>query len=260
MAKLPVLQNLFLTRQGTKIPPVNCTSSDDVAVLTEVLTQPVTGTDPKDPSQPITVGGFSFQVKYDQLKVCVVLHAGPMWTQNAQQICTIEDAVTAPQLQGIARINCVTLGKATTVDTNNPAGRVLATIEVRPQPEAYSQIRPNQDNGQAVQVSNELCKLTDLQGHAIPIFSCDDAAVTVRFLEGDVEPDCAVNALDTQAVAFRHGASKGSIIYNDRYNLEPSGTQADQDIDISDVQFVYGRFGSTCGEAHPPQDPVNPLS
>jgi hypothetical protein len=145
------------------------------------------------------------------------------------------------------------------VDTSTPQGRVLATIEVRPQPELYSQAKPNQDNGQAVQISNEGCKLTDLQGHAIAIASCDDAAVTVRYLEGDVEPDCQVNALDTQAIAFRRGADKGSLIYNDRFNLEPSGTQADQDIDISDLQFVYGRFGSTCGAAHPPQDPVNPL-
>jgi hypothetical protein len=188
----------------------------------------------------------------------VTLQPGPAWNQHPQQVCTVEDAATAPTLQGVARINCVTLGKATVVDTVDPAGRVLAFIEVRPQPEEYSQIKPNQDNGNAVQINNELCKLTDLQGHAIPVFSCEDADVTIRFLEGDVEPDCQVNALDTQSVAFRWGATKGGLVYNDRFNLEPSGTQADQDIDVSDLQFVYGRFGSTCASPWPAQGPVNP--
>jgi len=254
--KLPPLQNLFLTRQGTKIPPVRCVDSTNAAILAESINVTVTGADPKDLSQPQRLGGFSFQVKYDPLKVCVVLRPGPAWSAHPQQVCTIIDAVTSPTTQGVARMTCVTLGKATVVDTSTAAGRALALIEVRPQPEAYSQIRANQDNGQVVQLNNEACKLTDLQGHAIPILSCEDADVTIRFLEGDVEPDCQVNTLDTQAIAFRWGATKGSQIYNDRFNLEPSGTQADQDIDINDLQFVYGRFGSTCASPWPVQVPV----
>jgi len=255
MQKLPALQNLFLTRQGSKIPPSRCLDGTDAAVLTESISLPVTGPDPKDPAQPRRLGGFSFQVKYDPLKICVTLRPGAAWT-NSGQVCTVQDSATAPALQGVARINCVTLGKATTVDTSTAAGRALALIEVRPQPEAYSQIRPDQDNGQVVLLSNEACKLTDLQGHAIAVFACDDAHVTVRFLEGDVEPDCTVNTLDTQAIAFRWGARKGSLVYGDRFNLEPSGTQRDQDIDVNDLQFVFGRFGSTCAAPHPPQAPV----
>ncbi len=60
------------------------------------------------------------------------------------------------------------------------------------------------------------------------------------------------------AIAFRWGVAKGSLIYNDFMNLEPSGPQQDDDIDINDLQFVFGRFGSTCGDPHPPQLPVNP--
>jgi hypothetical protein len=255
------LQNLFLTRQGTKIPPLNCTGGTNAGTLVERIHIPIGGTDPKDPTQPRKLGGFSFQVKYDQLKVCVDLTAGPSWTVNPQQICTVEDSISAPALQGIARINCVTLGKATTIDTNNPVNRILAIISVKPQPEAYSQIKPNQDNGQVVQINNELCKLTDLQGHAIPTFSCEDADITIRFLEGDVEPDCQINTLDTQAIAFRWGAQKGqTLLYLDRFNLEPSGTVKDQDIDVNDLQFVYGRFGSTCAAPHPPQVPINAKS
>ena len=138
------------------------------------------------------------------------------------------------------------------------AGRLLANIIVRPQPEVYSQAKPNQDNGVVAHIANVNCDISDLQGHAIAITSCDDADVTFRYLEGDVNGDCVVDAADTQAVAFRWGVSKGSLIYNDFMNLEPTGPQADDDIDINDLQFIYGRFGSTCGDPHAPQDPVNP--
>jgi hypothetical protein len=247
------MQNLFLTRQGTKIPPFTCEAGDDAATLLERIHIPIGGVDPKDPSQPREIGGFSFQVKFDPLKVCVTLAEGPAWQVNPEQICTVDTAT-----QGVARINCVTLGKATVIDTDDPVNRILAVITVKAQPEEYSQIKANQDNGNAIQINNEACKLTDLQGHAIPTFSCEDADVTIRFLEGDVEPDCQVNTLDTQSIAFRWGAQKGSLVYNDRFNLEPSGTQADQDIDVNDLQFVYGRFGSTCASPWPAQAPVNP--
>jgi hypothetical protein len=258
-ANCGTLSNVFLTRQGTKIPPARCTDGTNGATLVERIHIPIGGVDPKDPTQPRQIGGFSFQLKYDPLKVCVDLNPGPGWVTNPQQICTVEDSVSAPTLQGIARINCVTLGKATVVDTTNPVNRILATISVKPQPEAYSQIIANQDNGQAVQLNDEACKLTDLQGHAIEVFSCEDADVTIRFLEGDVEPDCQVNTLDTQSIAFRWGATKGNLLFNDRFNLEPT-VPLDQDIDVNDLQFVYGRFGSTCTSPWPAQNPVNPKS
>ena len=85
--------------------------------------------------------------------------------------------------------------------------------------------------------------------------------MTIRFLEGDVEPDCQITTLDTQAIAFRWGAHKGqTLLYNERFNLEPSGTQKDQDIDVNDLQFVYGRFGSTCLDPWPEQAPINQKS
>jgi hypothetical protein len=133
----------------------------------------------------------------------------------------------------------------------------LATVSVHPQPDAYSTGKATQDNGNVVQILNKKCEIADDQGHPIAIFSCEDAEVTIRWLEGDVEPDCSVDTLDTQAIAFRWGSEKGSLIYNARFNLEPWGTQADDDIDIKDLQFVYGRFGSTCEEPHPDQPPVN---
>jgi hypothetical protein len=121
-------------------------------------------------------------------------------------------------------------------------------------------MRPNQDNGIPVQILNQGCNLADEQGHAIPVFSCEDADLTFRYLEGDIDgPDCDVDVFDTQQVAFRWGVHKGSLLYNTFMDLEPSGqVKGNGAIDIKDVQFVFGRFGSTCTAPWPAQAPVNP--
>ncbi|MCH8995032.1 MAG: hypothetical protein IH959_08730 [Chloroflexi bacterium] len=256
--KLPALQNLFLTRQGVKIPPVQCVGpqgGNDAAAFTHQLSGPVTKPDPKGSGQPQQLGAFEFEVHYDATKVCVVLQPGPA---AANMTCFVQDDVTKPVLEGVARIGCVTIGKTGFPDTTTPEGRHLADVLVRPQPDVYSQAIPNQGNGVVAQLLNQKCELADLQGHPIPLFSCEDADVTIRYLEGDVEPDCVVNTLDTQAIAFRWGAGKGGLLFLDRFNLEPFGAQADDDIDIKDLQVVYGRIGSTCAAPHPEQPPVNP--
>lgn len=87
------------------------------------------------------------------------------------------------------------------------------------------------------------------------------AFVTVRRLEGDVTKDCSVTVADMQAEATRYGFSFGSLLYQIWYDLEPHVTGADGDIDIKDVQFVFGRFGSECTAPIPPQVaqlPVDP--
>ncbi len=253
MQKSPSLQNVWLTRQGSKVPPTDCLAGTDIGTLTEQLNQAITSQDPKDPSAVQQIAAFEFEVLYNNKKVCVDLTTGADWV-TAGAICIIEDSASKPQLEGVARIGCVTQKGAPAID--NLAA--LARIDVYPQPELYSQMKPNQDNGVVVQINNVNCDLGDEQGHAIPIFACDDADITFRYLEGDVEPDCSVDAVDAQAIAFRWGVEKGSLIYNDFMNLEPSGAQQDEDIDINDLQFVFGRFGSTCAGPNPPQPPVNP--
>jgi hypothetical protein len=260
MQKLPALQNLWLTRDDPtdpKIPPVICSDDEDTATLTEALSIPIPAIpDPKDPSINQELGAFEFEIHFDDTKVCVNIVAATGPGEAAENmICVVEDKDST--LEGVARIGCVTQGKTAFPDTTTPEGRILARIVVRAQPDVYSQAKPNQDNGVVVQLNNVLCELADLQGHPIPVFSCEDADVTIRYLEGDVEPDCTINALDTQAIAFRWGVEKGSLIYTPFMNLEPSGPQADADIDIKDLQFVFGRFGSTCAVPHPDQDPVN---
>jgi hypothetical protein len=249
MQKLPAQQNLFLTHQGTKLPPLTCAGGSNAATFSESLSVPIpVQPDPKNPAINQQLGAFEFEVHFDSDKVCVNIVPGPA---AANALCVIEDKDSS-NLEGVARIGCVTLGKSSAI-----TGLHLADIVVRPQPDEYSVIKPNQDNGNVVQLNNVGCELADLQGHPIAVFSCEDADLTIRFLEGDVAADCAVNALDTQAIAFRWGVNKGSLIYTAFMNLEPSGTQADNDIDIKDLQFVFGRFGSTCAVPHPPQPPVN---
>ncbi len=268
MSKDPALQNVFLTRQGAKIPPSSCLSTKgtnaNVGELAEILNQEIVSPDPKGESEFQQLAAFEFEVRYDNKKVCVDINAGEEWGGNpikdpespGPAICIIEDDQpdSKPQLEGVARIGCVTVGKGHAIDEL----LALASVDIYPQPDLYSEMKPNQDNGNVVFISNVNCDLGDEQGHAIPIFSCDDASITFRYLEGDVDADCAVTAVDAQAIAFRWGVEKGSLIYKDFMNLEPSSQQSDLDIDINDLQFVFGRFGSTCETPHPTQDPVNP--
>ncbi len=254
MVKVPALQNEFLERQGVKIPPVNCLAGSDAAVIEEQINFFPGLIDPKDPGALQELGAFEFEVHFDANKVCVEIQPAEL---SPDQVCIVEDA-TNSALEGVARVGCVTVGKANPMATETDYPVVLATLLVRPQPDVYSQAKPNQDNGVVVQLNDVGCELSDLQGHPVPVFSCEDADVTFRYLEGDVTADCSVDALDTQSIAFRWGAEKGSLIYSDFMNLEPSGTQADNDIDIKDLQFVFGRFDSTCANPWPAQEPVNP--
>ena len=253
------LVNVFLTRQGAKIPPDSCLAGKgttaNVAELAEKFSANIVSPDPKNPTAFQQLAAFEFEVHYDNKKVCVDINVGASF-DAANAVCITEDDQpdSKPQLEGVARIGCVTIGKGHGIDELAP----LASIDIYPQPDLYSEIKPNQDNGNVVQISNVNCDAGDEQGHAIPVFSCDDADVTFRYLEGDVEPDCTIDAVDAQAIAFRWGVEKGSLIYKDFMNLEPSSQQSDSDIDINDLQFVFGRFGSTCKAPHPAQDPVNP--
>ena len=256
--KSPELSNLFLTGQGTKIPPATCLGGTDGNVLSVKMNTKVSGLDKA--GDPRAIGGFSFKVNYDETKVCVTLSPAEVPTAGNWD-CIIYDSVTKPTLQGTATITCNQLGKAPI--SPPPADNLsLATVLVQPMPDEYSIMKPNNGNGNVIQILNKACKLTDTQGDPIKqsIISptCTDADVTIRYLEGDVRPDCRVDTLDTQIEAFRWGSQKGTLLYSDFFNLEPSKPQQDDDIDINDLQFVYGRFGSTCENPHPKQNPVNP--
>jgi len=123
--------------------------------------------------------------------------------------------------------------------------------------------RPTKDNGVVTNVVDDNCEITDiyaepmadtLPGGLTPI--CGDMSITVRMLEGDVDLDCDVDVADEQGIAFRYGASWGLQLYDQWFDLEPK--YADQDIDIKDLQFVFGRNYSNC-QAPIPDDQSTPV-
>jgi hypothetical protein len=66
---------------------------------------------------------------------------------------------------------------------------------------------------------------------------------------------------DDQAEAFRYGSQLGMQSYDRWYDLEPA--LADDDIDIKDLQFCFGRNYSTCDNPIPndqavPASPIDP--
>jgi hypothetical protein len=254
--KLPKVQNLWLTSQGPKLAPRLCQESSDTATFSHEISNAPTSVSPK--GEPQTVAAFEFEVRFDQKWICVNLEPGQYVTGNPQMnwSCFVLDKDSS-QLEGMVRIGCASQGKVAPVDQSLQLARII----VRPQPEAYHLIIPNQDNRLPVQMLNQECELADSQGHPVPHLGCDDMVPTLRYLEGDVVSDCSVDVLDQQALAGRWLATAGNGLYNERMDVEPSGLVAglgagDGDIDIKDLQFVFGRHGSTCASPHPPQPPV----
>jgi hypothetical protein len=295
--KVPTIANLFLTSQAVKsgsgkLPPQTCEQGTDVARFDHVLSNKPTSPDPKDITPPIEiqqVGAFEMEVRFDNKLVCVNLVPGQYWVANGVNLpsgvatCFIDDKDDGIRPQNLARIGCLLKGKVGIVDPQTPiltcsgkdtvlASVHMACIEVRPQPELYTQIIADQDNGMDLMILNQDCNLADLQGHAIQKIGCDDSSLSIRWLEGDVNGDCRVDVLDQAILSARWGALSGSGLFNPRFDLQPSGfvangIEGDGDIDIKDVQFVYGRHGSICenqnqegfvGPAHPEQPPRNP--
>ena len=126
---------------------------------------------------------------------------------------------------------------------------VIATFEVRPRASLDIRAAGNNTTLTALDLSGAV--LRDAAGHVAPIAETRDAVVAIRALEGDANHDCAVDVADEELVAshyFRSGAMAG---YDGSLDLEPASP--DGDIDLNDLQFVFGRHGSTCAAALPPQ-------
>lgn len=84
----------------------------------------------------------------------------------------------------------------------------------------------------------------------------------------DFNQDCVIDVLDEQASAFRYGASFGSSLYSQRYDVIPQawdydyppprdqwGNEIGDDwtINILDVQFVFGRDYMNCAMFYDPE-------
>jgi hypothetical protein len=158
---------------------------------------------------------------------------------------------------------CVSTGPVGAGFTGGPA--TLATVTLTPNEDLKFRLHPGNDNGVVRMVLDENCEVANTLGHPQPgsingglALECGDASITVRVLEGDLNLDCKVDGVDAQMIAGRYGTFFGNIYYDPWFDLEPA--LKDFDIDIKDLQKVFGRDGSTCAMPVPPQPPAQGMS
>jgi subtilisin-like proprotein convertase family protein len=271
ITKSPALQNLWLCNQlngagAAGLPPSSVCNDGEVSID---LGGRISGRDPKCTGFPNflppeecdfqTIGSFEFEVRYDSKYLNLEVEPGSIWPRDksGELISEIECAET--RTENSIWFRCNVKGKG--VEITGPGG--LAVIHARPTADDFSILIASQLNGIVTQLINQDCQLADLQGHPIEVTGevCNDGAITIRYLEGDHHADCTVDVRDQQQIAFRWGASEGQLLYNSRFDIEPSYPKlGDGDIDGKDIQMTYGRHGSTCVEPHPEQPPIDPKS
>ena len=212
---------------------------------------------------PDGLGSYEFQLKYDHDIFDIVIEdAGFLGSTGRTVDCTMTIIG-----ENDIRFGCVSSGPVP-----GPTGSgVLALIHVTPKADLRNRLTPGQENGLVRTLLDENCELTDVygdpladsQGNLLPgilsgglVAACTDASITVRILEADLNLDCGVDIIDDQMIAFRYGAGFGNALYDPWYDLEPA--LKDFDIDIKDLQKVFGRNGSTCQEPIPDQSPSPP--
>ena len=194
------------------------------------------------------VGGFELAILFDPKVVSLEIDGQPFVDALAG---TDRTATCLSDLtEGEIRFGCVSSGS-----DPGPTGTFdLARVHVTPI--SGIPLRPAPGNGIEVILDDVVgnTQLSDTLGNSIALDLVGDANIIVRVLESDINVDCAVNVLDEQMVAARFGADKGSKLYETWFDLEPEGV-ADGDIDINDLQAVYGRHGSTCANPWQAQEP-----
>jgi hypothetical protein len=228
-------------------------------------------------NDPSGVGAYEFELKYDHsiFQQPVITDTNWLgndaggWLHSRWVDCSMsiinENAiwwgcVSTPKHEPAPGVGVRTAGAA-------------ATITLCPQPDLVNRLTPGQQNGIFSPVLDENCELANVLGDPLHLGSgqlapgilpggqvavCSDMGITVRILEGDLNLDGTVNVYDEQAIAYRYGATFGNLLYNSWYDLEPA--LKDYDIDIKDLQKVWGRQGSLCGingeGTIPPQNPL----
>jgi len=192
------------------------------------------------------LGAFALQVNFDRGVVSVEIEEGSfLRSLGASTQC--EETQPAP---GSIRYQC----EITDPVVSGPVGRgVLAVLTV--EPEESLRLRPTRENGILTVLDDVKTEtyLWDVNGNPIQVQAVGDALIAVRALEGDLNEDCTINIVDDQLIAVRYSAFFGDLRYSPYYDLEP--TLTDNDIDIKDVQFVFGRNGSNCETPVPEQTP-----
>lgn len=217
------------------------------------------------------LGAFEFQVKFDDK---IFSHAsftcGSLLGSSGRTVQPTVSVITENWVQ----FGCVSKNPQNpVVVTNGPdisQGGVLGQLTLTVESDMVSRLRPAKDNGVVTNLLDENCELADTLGQPYNLGlgtfgeneapdgghtqDCKDAALTIRMLEGDVNLDCQVTVADDQMEAQRYGQFFGELLYNRFFDLEPQ-VGPDFDIDIKDLQTVFGRNGSTCSAPIPTQAP-----
>ena len=207
------------------------------------------------------LGAYEFHVEYDNFVIQsinpkdIVFSPGGAGAARGPAFCSFSLI-----LENSIRFGCTTTG----FGTAGPTGDFdLARLDLIPHPDLTNDIFPGNNNGVLTVLKDNGCELVDVFGHPIvgsinggltPV--CGDLAVTVRILEGDLNLDCKVDVADEALMGYRYGSFFGGALYSKWFDLEPQFH--DLDIDIKDMQKVFGRDGSTCQNPIPAQQPLPP--
>jgi hypothetical protein len=245
ISKSPTTTNLFLCE-----PPAPCAGPGEGDVIINEIVTNVT--------EPL--GAWEIMVMFDHkvFNVQVDPNEALFTDYGRTPNCNI-GVVT----ENWILFGCVSTGPVGTGFTGGPA--TLAQLIVTPNEDLVFRLHPGNDNGVVRIILDANCEVANTLGHPQPgsvngglAASCGDASVTVRILEGDLNLDCEVDVIDQQMIAGRYGVFFGNIFYDPWFDLEPA--LKDFDIDIKDLQKVFGRTGSVCQDPLPPQPPQQGMS
>jgi uncharacterized repeat protein (TIGR01451 family) len=231
---------------------------------------------------PDGVGAFEFQVKFDNHIFDITIEA-TNWLYDTGRVpgaVGIGGCAATILTENDIRFGCVSKNPTDTggnpiITTGNMADGVIAILHVTPKADLVKRITPGNDNGAIRSLLDEGCEFADIWGHPLStngldalgreillpgvlpgglIADCADVTITVRILEGDMDTDCDVDVADDQLEASHYGAFFGNLLYDPWWDLEPG--LKDGDVDIKDLQKVFGRNGSTCDNPIPAQPPL----
>jgi len=230
---------------------------------------------------PNGLGGFSFDLHYDVTQYqAPAIDLSPAIALFAAAGRALDCSITIPQ-NGTVHVACASTGPIG-VGPVFVGAQVMANVTLTPQAFLVQSIRPNKENGDISWVKDDQVTVTNTCGQplndgtytpfpeecqGVPLQGVGPGGVlegnpnggesvqTIRRLEGDVTKDCSVNVADMQLEASKFGMSIGNLLYNVFYDVNSPLQHGDGEIDINDIQFVYGRFGSECSLPIPAQNP-----
>jgi hypothetical protein len=250
VAKDPAEANLFLCEDNASTPADECDGNGEGSLVLQEIVENVT--------EPM--GAWEIQIKFDHKVFNVQIDPNEsLFTAYGRTPTCSVSVVT----ENWILFGCVSTGPIGSGFTGGPAA--LADVILTPNSDLVFRLHPGNDNGVVRMILDENCEVTNTLGHPQPgsingglAVACDDAAVTVRILEGDLDLDCDVDVVDQQLIAAKYGTFFGNVFYDPWFDLEPA--PKDFDIDIKDMQKVFGRDGSTCETPIPDQEPAQGFS